>query len=189
MLRLNCLVATGVLALTVGYANATTFNVTGSPTLPLGGTITISSSGAVGPIAVTANFPPSTTLSPAFTVLDPFVTPPNPFCSSSGFCDITIDQVPAGFGFGLLLVLPVTTLVGYSGGAISETVLFPASVGPEDMLATCGVTSAPASAAACGSLTASTPPPVPLPATLPLFATGLGALGLLGWRRKKAAAG
>ena len=31
--------------------------------------------------------------------------------------------------------------------------------------------------------------PTPLPATLPLFATGLGALGLLGWRRKKTAAG
>jgi hypothetical protein len=29
---------------------------------------------------------------------------------------------------------------------------------------------------------------VPLPAALPLFATGLGALGLLGWRRKKRAA-
>jgi hypothetical protein len=27
----------------------------------------------------------------------------------------------------------------------------------------------------------------PLPAALPLFATGLDALGLLGWRRKKAA--
>jgi hypothetical protein len=27
-----------------------------------------------------------------------------------------------------------------------------------------------------------------LPATLPLFATGLGGLGLLGWRRKKKAA-
>ena len=25
----------------------------------------------------------------------------------------------------------------------------------------------------------------PHPATLPLFATGLGALGLLGWRRKR----
>jgi hypothetical protein len=28
----------------------------------------------------------------------------------------------------------------------------------------------------------------PLPAALPLFASGLGALGLLGWRRKKKAA-
>jgi hypothetical protein len=30
-------------------------------------------------------------------------------------------------------------------------------------------------------------PATPLPATLPLFATGLGALGLLGWRRKRKA--
>ena len=29
---------------------------------------------------------------------------------------------------------------------------------------------------------------VPLPAALPIFATGLGALGLLGWRRKRKAA-
>ena len=37
------------------------------------------------------------------------------------------------------------------------------------------------------ALTAETPgtSAVPLPAALPLFATGLGALGLLGWRRKK----
>jgi hypothetical protein len=27
--------------------------------------------------------------------------------------------------------------------------------------------------------------PTPLPAALPLFATGLGALSLLGWRRKR----
>jgi hypothetical protein len=32
------------------------------------------------------------------------------------------------------------------------------------------------------------PSNVPLPAALPLFATGLGALGLLGWRRKRKAA-
>jgi hypothetical protein len=31
-------------------------------------------------------------------------------------------------------------------------------------------------------------PATPLPAALPLFATGLGALGLLGWRRKRKAA-
>jgi hypothetical protein len=30
-------------------------------------------------------------------------------------------------------------------------------------------------------------PQTPLPATLPLFATGIGALGLLGWRRKRKA--
>jgi hypothetical protein len=30
-------------------------------------------------------------------------------------------------------------------------------------------------------------PPTPLPTALPLFATGLGALGLLGWRRKRKA--
>jgi hypothetical protein len=35
-----------------------------------------------------------------------------------------------------------------------------------------------------GSLVTS---PVPLPAALPLFATGLGGLGLLGWRRKRKA--
>jgi hypothetical protein len=33
-----------------------------------------------------------------------------------------------------------------------------------------------------------TPAPVPLPAALPLCATGLGTLGLLGWRRKRRAA-
>jgi hypothetical protein len=27
----------------------------------------------------------------------------------------------------------------------------------------------------------------PLPAALPLFATGIGAIGLLGWRRKRKA--
>jgi hypothetical protein len=30
-------------------------------------------------------------------------------------------------------------------------------------------------------------PEIPLPAALPLFATGIGGLGLLGWRRKRRA--
>jgi SAM-dependent methyltransferase len=32
---------------------------------------------------------------------------------------------------------------------------------------------------------ASPPAAAPLPATLPLFASGLGAMGLFGWRRKR----
>jgi hypothetical protein len=32
-----------------------------------------------------------------------------------------------------------------------------------------------------------TPAPTPLPAALPLFATGIGAMGLIGWRRKRKA--
>jgi hypothetical protein len=42
--------------------------------------------------------------------------------------------------------------------------------------------------AASGHLTSFGPAELsqtPLPAALPLFATGLGALGLLGWRRKR----
>jgi hypothetical protein len=33
----------------------------------------------------------------------------------------------------------------------------------------------------------STPDVVPLPGALPLFATGIGAMGLIGWRRKRKA--
>lgn len=36
-----------------------------------------------------------------------------------------------------------------------------------------------------GALALPTPPETPLPAALPLFATGLGAIGLVGWRRRR----
>ena len=39
-----------------------------------------------------------------------------------------------------------------------------------------------------GTWNAVTVSPVPIPAALPLFAGGLGLLGLLGWRRKRLAA-
>ena len=39
-----------------------------------------------------------------------------------------------------------------------------------------------------GTLSVSDPPATPVPAALPLFATGLGLVGLLGWYRKRKAA-
>jgi PEP-CTERM motif len=48
--------------------------------------------------------------------------------------------------------------------------------------------SAPTSAFLEGTVTFDVVSQVPLPAALPLFATGLGALGLLAWRRKRKAA-
>jgi hypothetical protein len=171
MLRLNCLVAACVSALTVGAANATTFDVTGTASLPLGGTLDISS-GAVGTADVTVPNPPNTLAPTAFTVLTSSVA------GVSGFWDITLNQ--GATGFSLLLILPVSSLAGYAGGTIFDAELYPTSSGPEDITALC-------EGGACGSLTASTsaPPTTPLPAALPLFATGLGALGLLARRRKR----
>ena len=172
MLRLNCLVASCVLAFTVGAANATTFNVTGTPSLPMGGTLTISG-GFVGPENVTVPNPPNTLAPTAFTFLTSSVL------GSGSTWDITLNQ--GATGYSLLLILPVTSLAGYAGGNIFDALMYPTATGPEGDVASCFNGS-------CGALTpATTPPPVPLPGALPLFATGLGALGLLGWRRKKKA--
>jgi hypothetical protein len=51
-----------------------------------------------------------------------------------------------------------------------------------------GILAGPEEEATGGPVTFSpVAPATPLPAALPLFATGLGALGLLGWRRKRKA--
>ena len=50
-----------------------------------------------------------------------------------------------------------------------------------------GVGDFPAFASAEGSFEIGTASATPLPGALPLFASGLGALGVLGWRRKRKA--
>jgi hypothetical protein len=67
------------------------------------------------------------------------------------------------------------TLVG--PGGISEAVLAILSANQ----------SGGANKAISWALTDNSVDPAPIPATLPLFATGLGALALLGWRRKRSA--
>src|SRR5277367_11806 len=65
--------------------------------------------------------------------------------------DITLNQ--GATGNSLLLILPVTTLVGYAGGTIEEADLYQTATGPEGgLLCTSGD---------CGALTASSPAPVP----------------------------
>ena len=85
-------------------------------------------------------------------------TPP---CSGSpGGCHDTLD---------LVLSENPSTLVNDNGGLIvsGSAVLFDCGC---DIISVTGLLTAP------------------LPSALPLFATGLGALGLLGWRRKAIAA-
>jgi hypothetical protein len=57
---------------------------------------------------------------------------------------------------------------------------------PSDATSGCAVNSR-VSCVISGTITLETTSATPLPAALPLFATGLGGLGLLGWRRKRKA--
>ena len=80
------------------------------------------------------------------------------------FVDSDTAMSPAGFGSSAPFIEVAITQNGTREAAdISES----ATSGPIGTVSPTGTT--------------------PLPATLPLFATGLGALGLLGWRRKRRA--
>jgi hypothetical protein len=95
-------------------------------------------------------------------------------------------ETTAGGAFTMLNSAPITNTCSFPGGSVAGTDLcrWDAPAGQTRF----GV----AVQALVGDelLTAvSTLAAVPVPPALPLFATGLAGLGLLGWRRKKAAAG
>jgi len=178
-MRWKYLLSSCVLAFTVGAANASVFDVTGSATLPLGGTLTISGGSVTGQDVTVPN-PPNPISPTAFTVLTSSVS------SGAGTdWNITVNTATSPEIYYVLMVLPVASLASYAGGNISIAVLYNNVTGFEAPMASCGEPSG----GTCGHLTAETAPPsTPLPAALPLFASGLGALGLLGWRRKRKAA-
>ena len=169
MSRSCCLIATCVRAVTVGTANADTFDVSGSGTIPMGGTLTIDTgTGAVGPEDVTVPNPPNT------TGLD-FTNLTSSMLGSGSTWDVTLNQ--GATGYSLLLILPVTTLVGYAGGTIEDTDLFQTALGPESgLLCTSGD---------CGALTASAAAPVPEPSSWAMMLPGFAFLGYAGYRRTR----
>jgi len=77
-------------------------------------------------------------------------------------------------------MIPINT-DGNSPGGLWALMFGNMAAGPNTLFFTDGINSE--ADGLFGAIDATTP----LPATLPLFATGLGALGLLGWRRKRKA--
>jgi hypothetical protein len=102
------------------------------------------------------------------------------------------EQLSLSDGSGTTLTIPFTLSINYSdtltiaagssfsfldGGSLWQVVVNALTLGPNP------------GGTMYANLTAQVSDPAvsqaPLPAALPLFATGLGALGLLGWRRKR----
>ncbi len=109
-----------------------------------------------------------------------------PFCSTPLPCA----DVFTGFGFVFSSGVDIT---GVTVDPASSPAFLPIAggltFGPDDIFVNV-VGDAPAvGGELILDVITGTPTATPLPATLPLFASGLGALGLLGWRRKRKAHG
>src|SRR5260221_8861404 len=121
----------------------------------------------------------------------------NILVQGTGFGSTAPGQIPVPIYYGVITGIPypfidlafrgtsaVNSLVGYVGGALCSV---DAPCGPDEQgffwVGDYRTSNTSAIGLQTGELTAETP----LPAALPLFASGLGALGLLGSRRKKKA--
>jgi hypothetical protein len=172
-----CAVAFSGLAAVTATCYAATFDVSGTfATGTLGGTINIDAiSGTVTSADVTV-LGTSPVVNGPLTTIDNLVEYP----SSDHLLYIALSGGVSSPSDVLVLFLPTSTLIGYPGGHICSTT-YSCSLTAQAYLQTGIVPQF--QFLTSGSLTAT-----PLPAALPLFATGLSALGLLGWRRKQTGA-
>jgi len=146
----------GVTDIFDGEAGTLTGNFTFDPTTTTLSAVDIFLNGPVLPLYPFALTP---TISPTFTSIT----------LSAGFSFIDApNQIVATNDQGVGLILAFSADLGLSADPLSASLL-----------------EHPSGLIDLGSFTTGEAVPTPLPPALPLFATGLGGLGLLGWRRKR----
>jgi len=160
------------LALSVGQARAITYNVHGTATLIVGNLGSVPEGGFDGQFDVNLNT--GSVIAATFTGFQgPWTlagTGPADINSGAFFLRASVPNV----GIPTFSVMAITYLTGFTGSPFS----FSGSAFEPDCVAPCHLDWA------AGNFAVVTP----LPAALPLFATGLGALGLLVCRKRKALA-
>ena len=102
--------------------------------------------------------------------------------------DVTVTASPGGGGLGVYTD-PLSVFF-VNNGAISIAIFF--DIGPTGIFSFRNISTGiigellvPGGVGGTGPVTFTPVAEVPVPAALPLFATGLGALGLMAWRRKR----
>jgi hypothetical protein len=162
--------------------------VTGSGTLDLSGLTkdeSFGSSALINPSQGLVSFGPN----PGVNV-DAYFGFTGPLAIGPGF--ETLASTSSGDAVGIIasenqLIVPQ----GFMGGSLSASMTFDnttiADLGLLTGTFTWSWTATPSAPDDSFGINIGTTTVTPLPAALPLFATGLGALGLLGWRRKRKA--
>lgn len=111
--------------------------------------------------------------------------PGNPATSAANLTGLALTVVGTGLFFNYGLSTASFFEIGTTTGPNENVVLEDAAQGGGPLLQFNDGVDARSTSSVSGNVQIGTASATPLPATLPLFATGVGAMGLLGWRRKR----